>query len=87
MGMSSHGAKDAISVSCQSLILRARTYSYFSHNQVTRQTFRGALSEPYVLKSEEETRNPLNDDMGLESHSRSPISGDLKKKGEKRKYN
>lgn len=77
MGMSSHGAKDAISVSCQSLILRA----------LTRQTFRGALSKPYVLKSEEETRNPLNDDMGLESHSRSPISGDLKKKGEKRKYN
>lgn len=77
MGMSSHGAKDAISVSCQSLILRA----------LTRQTFRGALSKPYVLKSEEETRNPLNDDMGLESQSRSPISGDLKKKGEKRKYN
>ena len=42
MGMTPNAAKDAISTTCQSLVIRAET----------RQTFRGTISKPYVLPGE-----------------------------------
>lgn len=51
MGMTPNAAKDAISTTCQSLMIRAET----------RQTFRGTVSKPYVLPAEHKPTSGIDE--------------------------